>query len=126
MYNSLTPAGALALFLALNTAVQATPTLQTPADPLAGKTISEVRWEVQAFPGGEILQMNGTVEEVWDKLVAINPSYIKDWGIEDRTAPINDLEVDEFTISKRTDFTDAKLICSNYYASAAKIREGIR
>ncbi|KAH7305453.1 hypothetical protein B0I35DRAFT_413850 [Stachybotrys elegans] len=112
---------AVALFLALATVAQAMPAEGLSAsDALAGKTISDIDWAVQAFPGGEVLHMTGTVETVWAKLLAINPNYVADWGIED---PVN--ETENVTLEKRTDFTGSALICRKDVSSAHFARQGI-
>lgn len=89
------------------------PTRDASLDLPMSEPIHDAQWDVQAFPGGEILQMTGTVEKIWDQLLAINPNYVDDWGVEDPTLP-DEANADATTsLVKRTDFTGSTVKCGN-------------
>ncbi|KAJ0339264.1 hypothetical protein COL922a_004649 [Colletotrichum nupharicola] len=111
MVAGLTLLGAL---LSLGGLAQATPVTEgipdhipTEAELFAGTNyvIHDVEWDVQAFPGGPMLTLNGTVEQVYQALVDINPNYDADFGVED-------VEVDVSPVlERRTDFTGSSYFC---------------
>ncbi|POR37950.1 Uncharacterized protein TPAR_01853 [Tolypocladium paradoxum] len=74
-----------------------------PDAPIPGATMGPVFWDVQAFPDGPTLTLNGTIQEMHRQLLEINPDYDADFN---RTAvATRDLE-------KRTDFTGSQVVCS--------------
>ncbi|KAK3321678.1 hypothetical protein B0H66DRAFT_178914 [Apodospora peruviana] len=44
--------------------------------PLPGYAVEEITWEVQAFADGTMVNVTGTIEQVYDKLVKINPDFL--------------------------------------------------
>ncbi|ODA79175.1 hypothetical protein RJ55_04767 [Drechmeria coniospora] len=62
-----------------------------------GTEETPVVWDVQAFPDGPTLTLNGTVQSVHDQLRAINPNYEGDF--------------DDHPLEKRTDWTGAGILC---------------
>ncbi|OJJ08162.1 hypothetical protein ASPVEDRAFT_143667 [Aspergillus versicolor CBS 583.65] len=55
--------------------------LQFPAedDSFKADRIVDVSWEVAPFPGAPPITLNGTVEQVYAKLVQMNPNYDDDF-----------------------------------------------
>ncbi|KAK0618993.1 hypothetical protein B0T14DRAFT_565892 [Immersiella caudata] len=45
--------------------------------PIPGYEIVDIQWSLQAFPGGEYINVTGTVEQVVAQLTKINPDYEK-------------------------------------------------
>ncbi|KAK3315865.1 hypothetical protein B0H66DRAFT_592148 [Apodospora peruviana] len=43
--------------------------------PIPGYAVEEITWEVQAFADGAKVSLTGTVEQVYDKLIKINPDF---------------------------------------------------
>lgn len=50
--------------------------------PNAGYAVEEVVWKVQATPGGPYLLLNGTVQDVFNQLRQVNPTFEADFGIK--------------------------------------------
>ncbi|KAL4924954.1 uncharacterized protein BDV17DRAFT_294903 [Aspergillus undulatus] len=74
--------------LALN--VSASPTGPTVEIPKS--TVTEMTWDVQAFPNGPTLTLTGTVEQVHAQLVGLNPNYDnEDFGTEFESADADPL-----------------------------------
>lgn len=67
-------------------------------------------WEVEITPGGPTTVLNGTIEEVHDELLQLNP----DWD-EEYAGNSTDSELTErdsgFELFARTDFSDAEYHC---------------
>ena len=95
------------------TLTKAMPAGVDASDLPTNETFHDAQWDVQAFPGGEMLQMTGTVEKIWDQLLAINPNYVEDWGVEDPTLTAETDADDMTTLVKRTDFTGSRLDYGN-------------
>ncbi|KAK4198294.1 hypothetical protein QBC40DRAFT_256168 [Triangularia verruculosa] len=57
-------------------AAPATPTVQQADDV-------DLIWHVRAFPGGPLLQLNGTIQQVHGQLLKINPEFDHVFGISD-------------------------------------------
>ncbi|KAL2205367.1 hypothetical protein CC79DRAFT_1399524 [Sarocladium strictum] len=55
--------------------------LETRDDLPDGYTEVPVEWEVQAFPGGDALQLNGTIEKIHAQLLELNPNYDTDFPV---------------------------------------------
>ncbi|KAB8221394.1 hypothetical protein BDV33DRAFT_202633 [Aspergillus novoparasiticus] len=67
--------------------------------PIPGYGVVDLSWEVQTTPGGPKVNLNGTVQEVHEQLLAINPNYEQDF------AALNADEKREFTFEKRDTVT---------------------
>ncbi|KAJ0419777.1 hypothetical protein BJY00DRAFT_301978 [Aspergillus carlsbadensis] len=52
----------------------------SPTDPFIGDHGKPVKWEVSPSPGAAPVTLNGTVEQVYAKLLEINPNYDADWA----------------------------------------------
>jgi hypothetical protein len=50
-----------------------------PTDPLTSN-LATARWEVSHSPGAPTITLNGTVEQVYGKLLELNPNYDEDWA----------------------------------------------
>ncbi|KAJ0344842.1 hypothetical protein CCHR01_02556 [Colletotrichum chrysophilum] len=89
--------------------------------PITGYSVYVPEWEVQAFPGGEIQIIGGTVEQVLDELRKINPNYDEDFGIGNVTeSGLTDI------VGPKADFEGAATVCDGWeLANTARIREGI-
>ncbi|KAJ6445412.1 FAD-containing monooxygenase [Purpureocillium lavendulum] len=84
-------------------------------------TVVPVGWEVQAFPGGEPVKLEGTVQEVRRQLGAMNPNYEIDFA--HMLADGHDHDHDAMMASaaamgapqlgRRTNFDDAAAVCSS-------------
>ena len=61
-----------------------------------------LQWEISAFPGGPLVNLTGTVEEVHEQLIQVNPNYDADYFPEDVDALI-----------KRTDFRGLSYNCDS-------------
>lgn len=69
---------------------------------------SPVVWEVEAFKDGPTLKLVGTIQEVHEQLVAINPNYDTDFNL----GAVSDKAARD--LSKRTDFSHSHTICGNF------------
>ncbi|KDN65352.1 hypothetical protein CSUB01_08374 [Colletotrichum sublineola] len=85
-------------------------------------TIIDLEWEVQAFPDGPILTIGGTVEQIYDTLVKINPNYDVDFGVADVEQYDN-----AANLERRTDFTGSSYFCGGRWPKtrAGDVRKGI-
>ncbi|POR34788.1 Uncharacterized protein TPAR_05004 [Tolypocladium paradoxum] len=64
--------------------------------------MAPIYWDIQAFPDGPIITLNGTIHEMRRQLLEINPNYDTDFNRT--TVATRDLE-------RRTDFSGAKYFC---------------
>lgn len=53
------------------------------ASPIPGYGIEVLVWEVETTPGGPTVDVAGTVQNVYEELEKINPSFISDFGLGD-------------------------------------------
>ncbi|PHH64055.1 hypothetical protein CDD81_5048 [Ophiocordyceps australis] len=53
--------------------------------PIGGYQVFVPQWEVEAVPGGGKLILNGTVEQVRQELIALNPAYEQDFAAFDKS-----------------------------------------
>ncbi|GMF68816.1 unnamed protein product [Aspergillus oryzae] len=67
--------------------------------PIPGYGVEDLSWEVQTTPGGPKVNLNGTVQEVHEQLLAINPNY------EQEFAALNADKKRELTFEKRDTVT---------------------
>ncbi|WXC44252.1 hypothetical protein QX201_003989 [Fusarium graminearum] len=78
--------------------------------PIEGYGVVVPEWEVEITPGGPTTVLNGTIEEVHDELLQLNP----DWD-EEYAGNSTDSELTErdsgFELFGRTDFSDAEYHC---------------
>ncbi|KAL2836231.1 hypothetical protein BJX68DRAFT_273587 [Aspergillus pseudodeflectus] len=54
-------------------------------------------WEVAPYPGAAPILLNGTAEQVYAKLLEMNPNYDDDWKNEDDTNIDIDIDIDNNT-----------------------------
>lgn len=89
--------------------------------PVEGYDVFEPQWEVEVSPGGPVVVLNGTAEEVHEELLAMNPNWDSDFPI--------DLPEDtdgRSTLERRTDFSGAKVECWDQRVDSSEIRTGER
>ncbi|KAK4094685.1 hypothetical protein Purlil1_1290 [Purpureocillium lilacinum] len=94
--------------------------------PLDKYDVFTPQWEIELAPGGPLVVLNGTVQEVHAELLKLNPSWDTDFagvyasGSTDDRANLHEME-------KRTDFRDSAYNCFGRWgrASAHSIWEGI-
>ncbi|KAK0714414.1 heterokaryon incompatibility protein-domain-containing protein [Apiosordaria backusii] len=60
-------------------------TLAAPPRPSASYRDVELEWRVQAFPHGPYILLNGTIEQVRDQLLTINPRFDADFNFRPRS-----------------------------------------
>ncbi|KND89166.1 hypothetical protein TOPH_06105 [Tolypocladium ophioglossoides CBS 100239] len=89
--------------LALSTAVVG---LQAPIE---GYGIVHLEWEVEVSPGGKTVVLNGTVENVHNELVKLNPNWDEDYAAVKK--PLSKRNDDDFKLAGRADFTNAHFFC---------------
>ncbi|KAL4786856.1 hypothetical protein BJX76DRAFT_364703 [Aspergillus varians] len=66
--------------IALCLALYALMVCGNPIDSMIpGDKVVEMSWEVEPYPGGPPVILNGTVQKVYARLIEINPSYDDDW-----------------------------------------------
>lgn len=91
-------------------------------------------WEVEATPGGELVTLYGTVQEVVAQLRELNPHWDTDFPEVDE--PEDDASTfedsvegdDNSTLVKRTDFSGSSYTCkgpNKANANTSRIRDGI-
>ncbi|POR37794.1 Uncharacterized protein TPAR_01987 [Tolypocladium paradoxum] len=73
--------------------------------PMPGAIEAPLFWDVQAFPDGPTLTLNGTIQEMRRQLLEINPSYDTDFNHHAAAAAA--------AVEKRTDFSGAKVLCGS-------------
>ncbi|KAM0280203.1 hypothetical protein ACHAQH_004160 [Verticillium albo-atrum] len=89
-------------------------------DGIPGYEMMIPTWEVEISPGGPIIEVTGTIEEVTEQLHKANPNFEEDWGILPRSAYNDDEEPEAPGVSprrlssleRRTDFSGAKTLCN--------------
>ncbi|KAF5540313.1 hypothetical protein FPHYL_12086 [Fusarium phyllophilum] len=78
--------------------------------PIEGYGVVVPEWEVEITPGGPATVLNGTIEEVHEELLQLNP----DWD-EEYTGNSTESELTErdpsFQLFARTDFSDSEYHC---------------
>ncbi|EHK44629.1 hypothetical protein TRIATDRAFT_39606, partial [Trichoderma atroviride IMI 206040] len=52
--------------------------------PIEGYGVIELQWEVETTPGGPTVLVNGTIEQVYDKLTKINPNFTTEYPLQSR------------------------------------------
>lgn len=112
----------------LATAAQAAPPqdLHTRTALPDGYTEVPVEWEVQAFPNGEIIHLNGTAEQVHSELLKLNPEFDTDFANSDDHGDDHD---EEHSLDARDkcsrDWGLVKCDIKRNYARKSAIDEGI-
>lgn len=105
----------------LGTAYAAPSGSNQPINPdigVSGAFEVPIEWEVQAFPDGQVLKLNGTVQKVHEQLLRINPNYDADFH------PVK-LDMRSSGLSARTDFSNTNVVCDpNRFGRASVDRLG--
>ncbi|CEN61057.1 hypothetical protein ASPCAL07724 [Aspergillus calidoustus] len=71
--------------------------------PIPGFELVDVAWDVEVFPGGPHVLLNGTVQDVYEQLIELNPDFIIDLSdLYDE-----DDDVDEDSLSTLTPSTSS-------------------
>ncbi|KAE8362694.1 hypothetical protein BDV27DRAFT_166013 [Aspergillus caelatus] len=98
------------------------------AAPLDGYNIMIPEWEVEISLGRSTVRLNGTIQEVHEALLKLNPSWNEHYMKE---MPQESSEVtqpaDSFTLEKRADFSNDKYLCRGRWAecSASAASNGV-
>ncbi|RSL72571.1 hypothetical protein CEP53_001016 [Fusarium sp. AF-6] len=102
------------------------------AETIDGMEIVPVEWDLELTPGGEVVHLTGTVEEVYPQLLDLNPTYDEDWAGHDDEADdegfIEKRETDNpaSVLWKRSTFLSSNIKCNvKTWASCYYIRKGI-
>ncbi|KAM6536093.1 Hypothetical protein NCS54_00473500 [Fusarium falciforme] len=104
------------------------------ADTIDGMEIVPVKWELELKPGGEVVHLTGTVEEVYPQLLDLNPTYDQDWaGHDDETDDKGFVNPEKresdnpaSVLWKRSTFLSSNIKCNTHtWASCYYIRKGI-
>ncbi|TDZ19976.1 hypothetical protein Cob_v006955 [Colletotrichum orbiculare MAFF 240422] len=93
------------------------------SDGLENYQIVDMQWELQAFPSGPFVLLNGTIEEAHQQLLAINPNYDAQFPavFSDHNATENLPVLD----SRMASFSRHHCPPPGSYCSPMRIREGI-
>uniref|UniRef100_A0A8H7TQ60 Uncharacterized protein n=1 Tax=Bionectria ochroleuca TaxID=29856 RepID=A0A8H7TQ60_BIOOC len=57
-----------------------------------GMEIVDAKWNLELTPGGQVVNLTGTVEQIYPQLLALNPTYEADWAQNSET----NVEYDSF------------------------------
>ncbi|CAI6088634.1 unnamed protein product [Clonostachys chloroleuca] len=57
-----------------------------------GMEIVDAKWNLELTPGGRVVNLTGTVEQIYPQLLALNPTYEADWAQNSET----NVEYDSF------------------------------
>lgn len=86
-------------------------------------------WEVEVFPGGPTVILNGTVEEVREELLKLNPDWDEQYLIDVPKSNSSTLaqRTTDSTLAGRANFDGASYFCRNRWqdCSATAIYNGI-
>ncbi|GAB0136351.1 hypothetical protein EsDP_00004654 [Epichloe bromicola] len=77
-----------------------------------------VEWEPQAFMNGPLSKLNGTVQDVYRRLLEMNPDY-------DADAHLDALNIRRTELGAGADFSDARVICDRKTFGSASV-DGLR
>ncbi|EAU32469.1 predicted protein [Aspergillus terreus NIH2624] len=100
-------------------ALAAFPLVRGLEAPIPGYGVEEFTWEVETKPGGPTVALNGTVQDIYARLIEINPTYDRDFAARVPQARSNDDEAPH--LQKRFDIK-----CNNHGSANLKlIKEGI-
>ncbi|GAB1217292.1 hypothetical protein ATERTT37_006529 [Aspergillus terreus] len=61
-------------------ALTAFPLVRELEAPILGYGVEEFTWEVKTKPGGPTVALNGTVQDIYARLIEINPTYNRDFA----------------------------------------------
>ncbi|RGP62433.1 hypothetical protein FSPOR_9280 [Fusarium sporotrichioides] len=78
--------------------------------PIEGYGVVVPEWEVEITPGGPKTILSGTVEEVHEELLQLNPDYDEEFSINSTASEISQRD-SGFNLVQRTDFSDAEYHC---------------
>ncbi|PTB40428.1 hypothetical protein M441DRAFT_141907, partial [Trichoderma asperellum CBS 433.97] len=95
------------------------------AAPLKDYKVFIPQWEVEVSPGGSMVILNGTIEQVHDELIKLNPNWDNEYLGEN---PSKHSENSTRLLDKRTDFSGAQYFCRGRWPEALKeeIKRGIK
>ena len=117
------PSLLLAVLQATSAAAAAVTAVRAPVtEGVEGYGMQPMQWEIQAFPDGEYLTLEGTVQEVEAQLLAINPNWETDFPLPPSVAAADAAR----RLARRTDFGGSKTLCNLFEkASIYEILGGI-
>lgn len=114
----------LNIFCLFLTLVHAAPAIPSETiDPeigIPGAFQVPVEWDVKPFPDGPTITLEGTIQEVHEQLLEINPKYDSDFDLPGLAA--------RNTLKARTDFSNSKVYCdANVFGKCTvnRLRQGI-
>ncbi|KJZ79315.1 hypothetical protein HIM_01466 [Hirsutella minnesotensis 3608] len=100
--------------------------------PLEGYDVFTPEWEVEMSPKGRTIRLNGTIEEVYQELLQLNPKYEQEFvsDQEPQQEPSSSPQTPPNSTSsiQGIDWNVGSTVCGGKWApaSAQRIREGIR
>lgn len=117
------PSLLLAILQATSAAGAAVAVARAPVtDGVEGYGMQPLAWEIQAFPDGEYLTLEGTVQQVEAQLIALNPNYLTDFPLPSSFEAADAAR----RLARRTDFGGSKTLCDIFErASINEIFNGI-
>ncbi|UNI23907.1 hypothetical protein JDV02_009699 [Purpureocillium takamizusanense] len=90
------------------------PDLPAAASAWDNFTVVPVTWDVKATPRGETLRLEGTAQEVYRRLVEMNPAYDDDFAGSEYDSGDGDGDgAGRRHLERRTDFSTSNFICSD-------------
>ncbi|QLI69713.1 uncharacterized protein G6M90_00g054910 [Metarhizium brunneum] len=112
----------LELFLAAS--ALCTSVFSAALDDFESRPVFIPEWEVEVTPGGDKVRLNGTIQEVHQELLSLNPNWDKDFGLGDKVEAPSDETHGQ--LAKRTDFSNSKYFCGGRweYCNGGAIAEG--
>ncbi|KID87536.1 hypothetical protein MAJ_11115, partial [Metarhizium majus ARSEF 297] len=112
----------LGLFLAAS--ALCTSALGAALDDFENRPVFIPEWEVQVTPGGDKVRLNGTIQQVRQELLSLNPNWDKDFPLGDKVEAPSDETHGQ--LAKRTDFSNSKYFCGGrwQYCNGGAIAEG--
>lgn len=95
--------------------------------PIDGYGIVIPEWEVEVTPGGPLANLSGTIEDVHDQLIQLNPTWDEEYA-PDLTTDVDGSGTNVARLSRRTDFSGSAYLCRGRWPEcpASTIVDGIR
>ncbi|KAF4447181.1 general amidase [Fusarium austroafricanum] len=86
------------------------PQASEPEAPIEGYGVVVPEWEVKITPSGPKTVLSGTVEEVHEELLQLNPDYYEEFITNSTASELSERD-SGFDLVRRTDFSDAEYHC---------------
>ncbi|RKK82320.1 hypothetical protein BFJ69_g3245 [Fusarium oxysporum] len=78
--------------------------------PIEGHGVVVPEWDVEITPGGPTAVLNGTIEEVHEELLQLNPDWDEEYTVNSTESELVERD-SSFELFSRTDFSDAEYHC---------------